>query len=56
MNKTYQRASTPFNTMFYGIVCDDYKSAIVGCLGETCDCLRNKGDCTVGLTANENLQ
>ncbi len=41
LNKTYQRASTPFNTMFYGIVCNTNKNAVVGCLGETCDCLRN---------------
>lgn len=41
LNKTYQRASTPFNTMFYGIVSNTYENAIVGCLGETCDCLRN---------------
>ena len=27
--------------MFYGIVCNTYKNAVVGCLGETCDCLRN---------------
>lgn len=41
LNKTYQRASTPFNTMFYGIVSNTYLNAVMGCLGETCDCLRN---------------
>lgn len=41
LNKTYQRASTPFNTMFYGIVSNTYTNAVMGCLGETCDCLRN---------------
>lgn len=41
INNTYQRASTPFNTMFYGIVSNTYTSAVAGCLGETCDCLRN---------------
>lgn len=41
LNNTYQRASTPFNTMFYGIVSDTYTNAVVGCLCETCDCLRN---------------
>lgn len=43
LNKTYQRASTPFNTMFYGIVSNTYINAVMGCLGETCDCLRNAG-------------
>ncbi len=42
MNKSYQRASTPFNTMFYGIVSEDYPSAVMGCLAETCDCLRSR--------------
>lgn len=41
INKTYQRASTPLNTMFYGIVSNTYTNAVMGCLGETCDCLRN---------------
>ncbi len=42
MNDTYQRASTPFNTMFYGIIGDNPQSAVMGCLGETCECLRDK--------------
>jgi len=41
MNKTYQRASSPNNTMFYGIVSNNYTNAVMGCFGETCDCLRN---------------
>lgn len=40
MNDTYQRASTPSNTMFYGIVADSYVHALMACMGETCDCLR----------------
>lgn len=42
LNHSYQRASTPSNTMFYGIISTDYQSAVAGCLGEICDCLRQK--------------
>lgn len=40
-NKKYQRASTPNQTMFYGVLSDTRDSQLVGCLGEICDCLRN---------------
>ena len=41
-NTTYKRASTPSNTMFYGILLPDmHWKAIGGCLGEMCDCLRS---------------
>ena len=39
-NKKYQRASTPNQTMFYGILSDTHDTQLVGCLGEICDCLR----------------
>lgn len=41
-NKFYKRASTPDNTMFYGISGDTHKNMVCGCLGEVCDCFRNK--------------
>lgn len=39
-NNTYKRASTPNNTMFYGISGDTHVNSVCGCLGEVCDCLR----------------
>ena len=39
-NKTYKRASTPNNTMFYGISGDSHTNMVCGCLGEVCDCFR----------------
>lgn len=39
-NKTYKRASTPNNTMFYGISGESHSDMICGCLAETCECLR----------------
>lgn len=39
-NKKYQRASTPNQTMFYGILSDTHDTQLIGCLGEICDCLR----------------
>ena len=39
-NKSYKRASTPNNTMFYGISGDTHTNMVCGCLGEVCDCLR----------------
>ena len=40
-NKAYKRASSPSNTMFYGISGNNYVDSIKGCLLETCDCFRN---------------
>ena len=40
-NKFYKRASSPNNTMFYGISGDSHENMICGCLGEVCDCFRN---------------
>ena len=40
-NKSYKRASTPDNTMFYGVSGDTHENMICGCLGEVCDCFRN---------------
>lgn len=40
-NKSYKRASTPDNTMFYGMSGESYSKIISGCLGEVCDCFRN---------------
>lgn len=39
-NKTYSRASTPYNTMFYAISGDAFRDCIYGCLSETCECFR----------------
>lgn len=41
LNTKYKRASTPYNTMFYGISAESLNGALAGCLSETCDCLRN---------------
>lgn len=40
-NNTYKRASSPNNTMFYGISGNSHFDCIEGCLLETCDCFRN---------------
>lgn len=40
-NNSYKRASTPNNTMFYGISGDTHTNMVCGCLGEVCDCLRD---------------
>ena len=42
LNTHYQRASIPYNTMFYGIISNSYISAFGGCLGEICECLRDE--------------
>ena len=39
-NKSYKRASTPSNTMFYGVSGDLYSDVIYGCLSEVCECFR----------------
>lgn len=39
-NKSYKRASTPNNTMFYAISGDSKLSSILGCFSEICDCFR----------------
>ena len=39
-NKTYKRASTPNNTMFYGISGNSQLESILGCFSEVCDCFR----------------
>lgn len=39
-NKTYSRASTPQNTMFYGVNRDSDEDSYIGCLAETCECIR----------------
>lgn len=41
-NNSYKRASSPNQTMFYGIKGSTYPASIMGCMGELCDCLRNK--------------
>lgn len=43
-NNSYKRASTPANTMFYGISSDEQWSSVYGCCAETCDCFRNPRD------------
>lgn len=40
-NKYYKRASTPDNTMFYGMSGDTHENMVCGCLGEVCNCFRN---------------
>lgn len=40
LNNTYKRASTPKNTMFYGVSSENNKSSIYGCYAETCGCFR----------------
>lgn len=42
LNTHYQRACIPYSTMFYGIISNSYISALGGCLGEICECLRNE--------------
>lgn len=39
-NKTYNRASTPDNTIFYAISGNSFSQCIYGCLSETCKCFR----------------
>lgn len=39
-NKSYKRASTPNNTMFYGVSGDSHSDRICGCLSEVCECFR----------------
>lgn len=41
LNTSYLRASTPNNTMFYGISANDSTNGLIGALGEVCECLRN---------------
>lgn len=40
-NNSFQRASTPITTMFYGVYANNAQDALLGCLAETCDCLRD---------------
>ncbi len=42
LNREYMRASIPNKTMFYGVVSYEYLTSVLGCLAETCDCLRNE--------------
>ncbi len=42
LNSTYGRASTPHNTMFYGIVSSNIQNAHYSCLVETCPIFREK--------------
>lgn len=46
-NKSYKRASTPANTMFYGVSSNEQWSSAYGCCAETCDCFRNPSDKSV---------
>lgn len=41
LNTSYLRASTPNNTMFYGISAHDATNGLIGALGEVCECLRD---------------
>lgn len=41
LNTSYLRASTPKNTMFYGISANDSTNGLIGALGEVCECFRN---------------
>ena len=41
LNKTYGRASTTNNTMFYGISVTNTLKAFCSCLGEICPCMRD---------------
>lgn len=42
LNKSYGRASTPYNTMFYGLSSNNnYMLGVLGSMSEVCPCIRN---------------